>query len=53
MNLQTQYPDCEFIITGGDAGFFVPKLKRPIFAVPDLVLTGLNFILDYNSNNIA
>jgi type III pantothenate kinase len=44
-----QYPDCEFIITGGDAGFFVPKLKRPIFAEPDLVLTGLNFILDYNS----
>ena len=43
-----KYPACEFIITGGDAGFFVSKLKRPIFAIPDLVLKGLNYILEYN-----
>lgn len=42
------YANCEFIITGGDANFFVSKLKRPIFALPELVLTGLNFILEYN-----
>jgi type III pantothenate kinase len=44
------YPDCEFIITGGDASFFVSKLKRPIFALPELVLTGLNYILEYNTS---
>jgi type III pantothenate kinase len=42
------YPACEFIITGGDSAFFVSKLKRSIFAVPDLVLKGLNYILEYN-----
>ncbi|HBX49865.1 MAG: hypothetical protein A2275_03020 [Bacteroidetes bacterium RIFOXYA12_FULL_35_11] len=36
------------IITGGDAVFFEKKLKNPIFADSDLVLKGLNFILDYN-----
>ena len=44
------YPACEFIITGGDASFFVSKLKRSIFAIPDLVLTGLNYILEYNTS---
>lgn len=43
-----KYPDCQFIITGGDANFFVPKLKSTIFAEPDLVLYGLNVILEYN-----
>jgi type III pantothenate kinase len=44
------YKNCEFIITGGDASFFVSKLKRPIFAMPELVLTGLNFILEFNAS---
>jgi type III pantothenate kinase len=43
------YTNCEFIITGGDANFFVSKLKRRIFAMPELVLTGLNCILEYNA----
>jgi type III pantothenate kinase len=47
-----RYPACEFIVTGGDAGFFVSKLKRSIFAIPDLVLKGLNYILEYNSSGI-
>ncbi|HLO60598.1 MAG TPA: type III pantothenate kinase [Bacteroidales bacterium] len=42
------YPACEFILTGGDSAFFVSKLKRSIFAIPDLVLKGLNYILEYN-----
>ena len=44
------YKNCEFIITGGDANYFVSKLKRPIFALPELVLTGLNFILEFNAS---
>ncbi len=43
-----RYPACEFILTGGDADFFVNLLKKPIFVIPDLVLKGLNYILDYN-----
>ncbi|MBN1142858.1 MAG: type III pantothenate kinase [Bacteroidales bacterium] len=44
------YPGCKFIITGGDAGFFVSRLKRPIFAQPELVLAGLNSILEFNTS---
>jgi type III pantothenate kinase len=46
---ESRYPGCKFIVTGGDAEFFVHKLKKPIFAFPDLVLTGLNHILEFNS----
>jgi type III pantothenate kinase len=46
---ETRYPGFKFVITGGDADFFVHKLKKPIFAIPDLVLTGLNHILEFNS----
>jgi type III pantothenate kinase len=46
----TRYPDCKFIITGGDANFFVSAFKKTIFAIPELVLTGLNFILEFNAS---
>jgi type III pantothenate kinase len=46
---ESRYPGCKCVITGGDADFFVHKLKKPIFAFPDLVLTGLNYILEFNS----
>lgn len=36
------------VICGGDAAFFESNLKHPIFAVPELVLIGLNRILKYN-----
>ncbi|ADR21996.1 type III pantothenate kinase [Marivirga tractuosa] len=36
------------IITGGDAKFFESKIKATIFAIPELVLMGLNAILRYN-----
>ena len=35
-------------VTGGDCFFFEKELKNSIFAIPNLVLTGLNEILDYN-----
>ncbi|MCW3804232.1 type III pantothenate kinase [Plebeiibacterium marinum] len=37
------------ILTGGDAYFFAKNLKNPIFVNPNLVLTGLNTILEYNA----
>ena len=36
------------ILSGGDARFFENKLKAPIFALPELVLSGLNSILIHN-----
>ncbi|ASB48384.1 type III pantothenate kinase [Alkalitalea saponilacus] len=37
------------IITGGDSDFFVRKLKKPIFVNQNLVLLGLNRILENNA----
>jgi len=42
------YPDFNAILTGGDAPFFANKIKSKIFADPDLLLKGLNLILNYN-----
>jgi type III pantothenate kinase len=36
------------VTCGGDAPYFETKLKHPIFAVPEVVLIGLNRILSYN-----
>lgn len=36
------------VMCGGDAAFFETKLKARIFVVPELVLIGLNRILNYN-----
>ena len=43
-----KYPDFNAILTGGDAPLFATKLKSKIFADPDLLLRGLNLILNYN-----
>lgn len=42
------FPSLKIIITGGDASFFDKELKNTIFACPDLLMIGLNKILDYN-----
>lgn len=42
------YPGLKVILTGGDAEFLLNYLKNDIFAVPELVLQGLNKILDHN-----
>lgn len=42
------HPDLKVIFTGGDAFFFDGKLKNTIFVVPNLVVQGLNRILEYN-----
>ena len=45
-----KYKEMKVVLTGGDAGVFENRLKAPIFASPNLVLVGLNSILDYNVN---
>ncbi|GAB4018946.1 type III pantothenate kinase [Spirosoma koreense] len=47
-----QKPDVVVLACGGDMPAFESRLKPPIFAVPELVLTGLNRILRYNVENL-
>jgi type III pantothenate kinase len=46
--VERKYARLTVIITGGDAKFFESKIKATIFAIPELVLVGLNAILRYN-----
>ena len=45
---ENSFPDFNAILTGGDAAFFAGRLKSKIFADPDLLMKGLNLILNYN-----
>ena len=45
-----KFGDLRVILCGGDVQFFENRLKASIFAVPELVLSGLNSILIYNVN---
>ncbi len=42
------YSSLKIILTGGDHNFFDKRLKVKTFAAPNLVLEGLNIILNYN-----
>lgn len=48
-NYKLNYPDLTVILTGGDSKFLSKKLKSTIFANPNFLLEGLNFILKHNS----
>ncbi len=41
----------KIIFTGGDANYFAKRLKDAIFATCDLIIYGLNTILEYNAKN--
>jgi type III pantothenate kinase len=45
-----QFPDLKCVICGGDAEYLAKALKKHIFANPNLVLFGLNHILQYNAD---
>ncbi len=45
---RSEWGEINVILTGGDADFFVKSLKSQIFVNPNLVLQGLNKILNYN-----
>jgi type III pantothenate kinase len=45
----SRYTGLKVIVCGGDAPFFESNLKQSIFVVPELVLIGLNRILEYNA----
>lgn len=48
--LRSEFADLCVIFTGGDAKFFVKRIKNTIFASCNLVLAGLNRILEYNAS---
>jgi type III pantothenate kinase len=37
------------IITGGDSGYLKGKIAHPVIYMPDIVIDGLNYILEYNA----
>ena len=43
------YNDLQVVLTGGDLAYFAGRIKSPKFARPDLVLFGLNQILEYHA----
>jgi len=47
-NYKSLYDDLKIILTGGDVYYFEKSLKYNIFAAENLVLTGLNYILQFN-----
>lgn len=48
-NLTSTYPELLIFLTGGNCFFFESKLKSVIFVNQNLVLIGLNSIIDYNA----
>jgi len=51
LKYKEEFPQLKVFFTGGDANYFVKKLKSNIFAIPNLVLLGLKDILKYNVEN--
>ncbi|MGL5227831.1 MAG: type III pantothenate kinase [Bacteroidales bacterium] len=47
--LQDRYSDLLIFLTGGSGKYFEDRLKYPIFADNNIVLKGLNSIIEYNA----
>ncbi|NVO11366.1 MAG: type III pantothenate kinase [Bacteroidales bacterium] len=50
-SFKTKFPSLKVLVTGGDANFFVNKLKNSIFVVQNLVIIGLNRIIEFNAKH--
>jgi type III pantothenate kinase len=46
---QNKYADLRVILTGGDSGYLKDKLNYKVAYMPDIVLDGLNYILECNA----
>jgi len=47
-NYKSLFPELKVVVSGGDYKYFDKTLKNNIFATPNIVLTGLNRIHDFN-----
>ncbi|MGB5942913.1 MAG: type III pantothenate kinase [Leeuwenhoekiella sp.] len=45
-----EYRNLQVVLTGGDAQFLANSLKNGIFAPSNFLLEGLNYIMDFNTN---
>ena len=48
---ESNYENLTVILSGGNLDYFDKNLKNNIFAVPNIVLRGLNIIQDFNDKN--
>ncbi|RLD80061.1 MAG: pantothenate kinase [Bacteroidetes bacterium] len=48
---ERDYENLIIILSGGNLDYFDKNLKNNIFAVPNIVLTGLNIIFEFNDKN--
>jgi len=46
---EKKYPGLEVIVTGGDSKIITSRISRKVIYAPDIVLEGLNYILEYNA----
>jgi type III pantothenate kinase len=46
---EKKYLDFKIILTGGDSGYLKDKINHQITYMPDIVIDGLNYILEYNA----
>jgi type III pantothenate kinase len=44
-----KHTDFKVILTGGDSGFLREKINYQVAYMPDIVIDGLNYILEYNA----
>jgi type III pantothenate kinase len=44
-----EHKDLKVIITGGDGSYLIDKISAGPVYMPDIVIDGLNFILEYNA----
>ena len=47
--MKSEYEDLKIVVTGGDSNFFDNSLKNSIFVDSNLILKGLNRILEHNA----
>jgi type III pantothenate kinase len=50
-SFEEQNIDFKVLFTGGDSGYLKDRISHKVSYVPDLVLDGLNHILEYNAKN--
>ncbi len=48
-NFKNRYIELKVILTGGDGEFLSQKMEEEHILIPDLVIDGLNYILNYNA----
>jgi len=48
LTYRKKFPNLQVMLSGGDMGFLEKRLKIRIFAYPNLVITGLKYILEFN-----